>query len=292
MSSSVRVVALVSLVGIACDAPASRTFDAGPGLEKPTLVVDGGVVADGAVESVDAANAVDAAMLGDAGSHDSAVPILDTGTPGCTGAPLVFQVADAFTPTDASPTRRSDFDVADGLVFGRIDVEVDFVRGPWAASAPSGGGMHNVFWLHRGDRGNHWLDNNVGYLNFMGRRDLQAQTNLGITDPEVWTQDITARSVTTDEGASYHVAYSYDAEGRAYWLELSRAGSTVARAEDVPINTEIVGRDSWSGGSSHFFVEIGHHVWSPSSPGPEVATLGWTYSNLEVRMYPLGSTCP
>ncbi len=209
--------------------------------------------------------------------------------------PLVFTWDGPFTPTAAEPVRRRDFDVDDGLVFGRIDVELDVVRGAWASDHAEGTfGMHNVFWLHRGLRGQGWLDNCVGYVNFTAASRLRAESNLGITEGSgLWSDVLSASGAATAEGARHHVSYSYDAEEGRWWLRLSdAAGTSLAYGEGVARVDHIDGRSPYPHGSSAFFLEIGHVPWTAGHDGPEVATLGWTYSAVEVRFYPLGDSCP
>ncbi len=312
MSSSSTLPLFVSslaLAHVACVTPlsASRGTDAmREDASSPSAVdaapasTDAGVMqtdaARDAVLAVDAATDLDDVLVvprvDDAGAVPADAPVVASDTSAAACAPLVFEVDAPFTATESDPIRRTDFDIDDGLVFGRIDVELDFVRGPWASAHPDGRlGMHNVFWLHRGLRGNHWLDNSVGYLNFTAATQMRLETNLGITDESVWSDVLSASRCATTEGERYHLHYVYDAAGRRWWFELSsRDGEVICRQEDVPILTEIVGRSPYSRGASAFFIELGHIVWTPEHEGPEVATLGWTYSNVEVRFSPLG--CP
>ena len=222
---------------------------------------------------------------------DASGPMPDAAAPGpC--SPLVLAAHEPFTPTEAEPFRRTDLDIDDGLVFGRIEVELSFVRGPWAAAHPDGRlGMHNLFWVHRGTRGQDWLDNSVGYLNFTAASQLRLETNLGITDESVWSDVLSGSGCATEEGGRYHIHYVYDAEHHRWWFELTtESGEMVCGREDVPLLDRIDGTSTGRRPASNFFVEIGHAVWTPDHDGPEVATLGWTYSDAEVRLHPLG--CP
>ncbi|MBX7196324.1 MAG: hypothetical protein K1X94_30000 [Sandaracinaceae bacterium] len=235
---------------------------------------------------------------------DAASPALDAATPDAASAPdayepptgpctpLVLDARAPFTPTESEPFRRTDLDIDDGLVFGRIEVELSFVRGPWASAHPDGSlGMHNLFWVHRGTRGQDWLDNSVGYLNFTATTQLRLETNLGITDESIWSDVLSGSGCRTDEGASYHVHYVYDAEHHHWWFELTdAAGESICGREGVPLLDRIDGTSTGRRPASAFFIEIGHEIWSPGHDGPEVATLDWTYRDAEVRFYPLG--CP
>ncbi len=174
-----------------------------------------------------------------------------------------------------------------GLTFARIEVEVDFVRGPWATTAPSTGGISNVFWLHRGMAGNHWLNNMVGYLNFKGHGKIEVSTNLGITDPAIWNQALN-KSLSTTEGMKYHATYVYDGAGKKMWFRILQDQNELVYREGVPLLDTIDAQDSWKPppqGKPGFFIVIGNEAWDGSG-GPEVPTYDWVYTNLVVRFFP------
>jgi hypothetical protein len=219
----------------------------------------------------------------ESGSDADATTDAGPDAPSCP-PPTVFEYAGPFVPSLATPTWRADIDMPSGQVFQRIRVDLDFVRGPWASPAPSSGGISNLFWLHRGKKGNHWLNNVVGYMNFKGHGHIEVNDNLGITDPAIWNQALN-QSLATSEGTAYHATYVYNAGGQKYWFSVTEGQTQVAYREGVPLLSEVLAQDSWlANGAPGFFVQIGNVAWDGTAP--EVPTFDWVYSNLVIEFFP------
>lgn len=275
--------------GVEVEFDASRpSADAGPG-ESRDAGADAHVAADvGAPGGADAGARGDASARGDAGAGRR-----DAGGPDAQACPppiLISRPGHVFTPSLAAPIYHEDIPMDRDLVLRRIEVDVTFKRGPWASPAPSSGGIHNVFWLHRGRKGDKWLNNCAGYVNIKGLRTLEANDNLGITDAAIWNQAI-SQSFHAVEGETYEVRYVYDAVGSVYSLKAFHAGQLIVNRSGDPLLDQVEAANCWPGsGCVHpgFFFEMGQPPWDGSG-GPEVPSYGWDYSDVELRFYPV---CP
>ncbi len=243
----------------------------------------GGSAGSGGASTVDSGGGSAGAAAADSGSDAGPGTDGAADAPSCPAPILVQYAGDFFTPTVATPTWRKDIDMPSGQMFQRIRVDLDFVRGAWASPAPSSGGISNLFWLHRGKKGNHWLNNVVGYMNFKGHGHIEVNDNLGITDPAIWNQALN-QALTTTEGTAYHATYVYNAGAHKYWFSVMQGQNEVAHKEGVPLLNEVMGQDSWKNGAPGFFIQIGNVAWNGSAP--EVPTYGWQYSNLVVKFVP------
>jgi hypothetical protein len=222
---------------------------------------------------------------GDGAPSDSGEP--DGAT--CPAPMVLSRPGHVFTPTVDEPIYREDISLASGLWLRKVEVDLTFTRGPWADPAPPTGGIHNIFWLHRGLQGNHWLNNNVGYMNIKGLHALDVNNNLGITDPDVWSQNLTINSFPTSEGDRFDVQYVYDAAGNIVSFRVLENGQQIGYREADPLLDVVAAADCWLGAeptTPGMFLVIGNAAWDGSG-GPEVPTYGWDYADLEVRLYPV-----
>ncbi len=268
---------LIVCATLACSSEPTATTDARSDSRDSTDVVDAS-----ASDSVEIRDAQDA-LVPDSLRADVAADAT------CLGMPFVFTRPEPFVPTVAVPILRVDIPITPVVTYGRIDVDLDFLRGAWAMPAPATGGIHNIFWLHRGVRGGNWLDNVVMYMNVIGRRAFRLSSNLGITDRAIWSQNI-EDGFPSVEGQRYHVETMYDAAGQRRSFRVTQGSSVIANAQDVPVVASIPSRSPYPGGQSAFFLEIGVGAWDPAG-GPEVPTYGWEYSNVVIRFHPV-APCP
>jgi hypothetical protein len=194
-----------------------------------------------------------------------------------------------FSPSVSVPVFREDIAMPSGLFLRKVELDLTFTRGPWASPAPANGGIHNIFWLHRGNKGNHWLNNTVGYMNIKGLHALDLSTNLGITDKAVWSQNLTIDSFPTTQGETFSVRYVYDAAGNVFSFAVLQAGKQIGYREGDPLLDVIQAADCWDPAhpaAPGFFIEIGNLAWDGSG-GPEVPTYDWDYADLEIRFFPV-----
>lgn len=191
----------------------------------------------------------------------------------CFFLPGTFHVADEATPT-------AEYNIAlEGPEFSVVEVELDVTHSGWYSDDP--GGLHNVFWLHRGQIGNFtWQGGVLGYVNARGPgRDL-VRTRHDMDAPSLdEARNFNINNVVLDDGTEYHWFYRYDVSADTVTVELSSGGMIIASGTDGPTAASISNND---GG---FFIYFGNGT-DVELPGPEVPSLGWAFSDLRVEFIP------
>lgn len=165
----------------------------------------------------------------------------------------------------------------EGDEFSTLEVELDVSMGPWHPIEPDG--LHNIFWLHRGPGGvGPWMGGVAGYVNLRGPgRDLiRTRHDLDVTDLAD-SRTFNVNSVVISEGDQLHVLYRYDPVGGEAFVEISRDDGTVWSGTDTP-TTDLIRNNI----QNTFYFYAGNET-DISLAGPEVPSLGWTYSNLRVE---------
>jgi hypothetical protein len=232
--------------------------------------------------------------------QDWALHVLASGGGGGTCEPTVVTFPGRFhSPTPQAARFRRDIPLDAGAAFARVEVEVDFVRGPWSDlwdPAEPDIRMHNIFWLHRGDRGGDWMNNEVFEVYLNSRHEqINMDTNLGILDQGVWNQSL-GGGLSTQEGSTYHAKAVYDAAAGTFGLTVSQGGSVLFAKEraDAAVTGWIRGamcRDEAQTDCPKpgMFVVFGNDM--PATVSPECPSLGWHYENGAVRLYPVPGSC-
>jgi len=286
------VLALCSLVACTGDdaqpaTSASSSSGAATGVGTPPQATNG----DDAVDSSGAISTTQTAEeTGDQGSTtaDSGASSTGdvTGSSGSTGSTArcpvghecffldgVFHTADVRTPV-----LLHNMDVQADL-FATIEVELDFVHGGWYADDPAG--LHNIFWLQRGQVGNFtWAGGVAGYVNTRGPNTniIRTRHDLDVTDLAD-SQTFNINGITLNEGSTYHVLYRLDTTRGEVLVELTEGADVIASGTDTP-TTDAVRNDD-----NGFFIAFGNPT-DVELPGPEVPSLGWSFSDLRVEFIP------
>jgi hypothetical protein len=184
------------------------------------------------------------------------------------GGPEVFRLdGDFFTPARGSEVKTWKFAAPNDSAFKKIVVELDVAPSGWWARNPDG--VHNIFWLTR--RGK-WRSDTVGYVNLFGpRRSLLKQmTNLDLPKGEV-------RAKTTrfaaQKGRVYHIVYTYDCTTGLITTVVTEKGVPKASIEMRATASKI----QTKGGFYQLWIGL-------EEKHDECPTIGWTYSNLRIRL--------
>jgi hypothetical protein len=162
--------------------------------------------------------------------------------------------------------------LAKTMELDKMVIDWDVTPGPWNPKNPSGN--HALIWLHRGK----FRSNTVANVNAFGPHkdfvkmiqnlDMAAHTNTNVST-----------KLALERGTTYHLHYVYDAANRDVMVQVMQ-GSEVLRTAHMKgsaQNKEILVQ------ATGFVAEFGHYK---TQKPPEVASIGWAYSNLVVAMIP------
>lgn len=159
-------------------------------------------------------------------------------------------------------------DTTPGAVYSRLSLTMEFTHGGWHQRS---GDNHNVFWLNRTEQ---WRSNVFGYLNLWGPNRNFAKLTTNVSLPATVLQTV-QKGAIFQEGVTYSVSYVYDTATNFIEAVISvKGGEEVVRLQDKPTVKKIVADD-------RFMVGLGHGT---QEHGPEVAGIGWTFSNLCVTL--------
>jgi hypothetical protein len=197
-----------------------------------------------------------------------------TPTPTPTPGPSIVFRRDGpiHTATNTKPKAVVNVTVPRALSLRRMVVDLDFVPGPWNPSATPG--AHGILYLHRGK----FRSNTVANVNAFGPNKYTLKFNQNVDLP-AGSKTGAEGGVSYVQGQTYHVRYTYDAEKKLVTTVLSRNGTvlrTLVAAASAAGNKLAVP-------ASGLVAEFGHHFGQDL---PEVASPGWSYSNLVVEMVP------
>ncbi len=213
-------------------------------------------------------------FLTPAASGESTLTVPGGGTtPPPTGSGTVFSVAGTFhTATVSNPKKQISIPLQSALSLKKLVLDMDFTVGPWnRAKNP---GNHALVWLYR----DKFRGNTIANVNAFSpsKSSLKAAQNINL-GPGATTQD--EAGVPWELGKRYHLRYTYDAalnnitvvlsSGTATLKTLSFPGTAPNGVLSVPANG--------------LTVEFGHYA---NQEGPEVASYGWSYSDLRIEMVP------
>ncbi len=291
------------LVGVVCgvlvgcgDDAETRDATSGPGTPTATATDSGattststtGATTDEPASTSSSTTMTATSTSGSSGSSSSSgEPITGSGaessstgtTARCPAGSECFFLPGTFhTADEATPTAEYNIDLV-GAEFSVVEVELDVVHSGWYPDDP--GGLHNVFWLHRGQIGNFtWQGGVLGYVNARGPgRDL-IRTRHDMDTPSLDdAHNFNINNVVLEEGTDYHWFYRYDTLADEVTVELSSDGAVIASGTDVPTAEAIVNNDNG------FFIYFGNGT-DVELPGPEVPSLGWAFSDLRVEFIP------
>ena len=195
------------------------------------------------------------------------------GTGGGGGGTTLFTASGTFhTASPGNEKKTFNITLAKAVSLRRMVIDMDVTPGPWnRAKTP---GNHAILWLYRSK----FRSNTIANVNAFSPPKLSFKAAQNI--------DLPAGSTTQDEqgfswvqGQRYHLQYTYDAEHGTITAVISSGGTTLKtltypstapnRVLDVP--------------ATGLTAEFGHYA---NQEGPEVASYGWSYANLQITGVP------
>jgi hypothetical protein len=192
---------------------------------------------------------------------------------GSGGTTTIFTASGTFhTATPGHEKKTFDITLPAPLSLRRMVIDMDVIPGPWnRAKTP---GNHAVLWLYRGK----FRGNTIANVNAFSppKTTLKAAQNLELP-PGGTTQD--EQGVPWVQGQRYHLKYTYDAEHGTVTAVLSSNGTTIktltftSTAPNHVLDVPATGLTA----------EFGHYA---DQEGPEVASYGWSYANLQITGVP------
>ncbi len=160
--------------------------------------------------------------------------------------------------------------VPSALALRQMTIDWDVTLGPWSTKNPAGN--HALLWLHRGK----FRANTVANVNYYGPKKNFIKNNQNLDLPKTWNTNASG-NVKLQTGQTYHFHYVYDATTEKIVITTSQNGrvlKTMRMDGSADNNTITVP-------ASGLVTEFGHYHFQE---GPEVASWGWSYSNLRVEM--------
>ncbi len=160
--------------------------------------------------------------------------------------------------------------VPSALALSQMTIDWDVTLGPWSTKNPAG--CHALLWLHRG----RFRSDTIANTNYYGPKKNFVKNNQNLDLPKTWNTNASG-NVKLQTGQTYHFHYVYDASAEKIVITVSQNGrvlKTMRMDGSADNNTITVP-------ASGLVAEFGHYSFQS---GPEVATWGWSYSNLRVEM--------
>jgi hypothetical protein len=192
---------------------------------------------------------------------------------GSGGTTTIFTASGTFhTAAPGNEKKTFNITLPAPLSLRRMVIDMDVTPGPWnRAKTP---GNHAILWLYRGK----FRSNTIANVNAFSppKLSFKAAQNLELP-PGGTTQD--EQGFSWVQGQRYHLKYTYDAEHGTVTAVLSSGGTTLKTLSfsstapngvlDVP--------------ATGLTAEFGHYA---NQEGPEVASYGWSYANLQITGVP------
>jgi hypothetical protein len=193
--------------------------------------------------------------------------------PPTTGGSVLFSASGVFhTVTQGNEKKTFNIVLPNALSLRKMVIDMDFVPGPWnRAKIP---GNHAILWLYR----DKFRSNTIANVNAFSppKLTLKAAQNVNLPQGDLTQEE---QGVAWVQGKTYHLQYTYDAENGTVTAVLSSGGATLKTLQfpgtapsgvlDVP--------------ATGLTAEFGHYA---DQSGPEVASYGWSYANLQILGVP------
>jgi hypothetical protein len=160
--------------------------------------------------------------------------------------------------------------VPQALALRQMTVDWDVTPGPWSPRNPAG--AHGLLWLYRGK----FRSNTVANVSFYGPKKNFVKTNQNLDLPQGANTNASGNMMLV-QGKVFHFHYVYDAVGEAIVLTVSQDGHAL---RIIRLRGSAAG-NTLTVPATGMVTEFGNYS---TQSGPEVATWGWSYSNLRVEM--------
>ncbi|MBW8876230.1 MAG: hypothetical protein JF614_14790 [Acidobacteria bacterium] len=188
-------------------------------------------------------------------------------------APIVFErPGQIHFATKATPKLKQAVPVTKALQLDRLVWDLDITVGPWNAQAPAC--AHNIAFFHRG----RFRSNCFSNLNAFGPNKYWMKNNQNIDQP-AGANTNNRINFRFQQGTTYHVNYVFDAVNKQVHVILQEGGHDVAHL-DMPATAQ---NHILTVPATGLMLEMGNLT---NQVGCEVASLGWTWSNLRLTMFP------
>lgn len=161
------------------------------------------------------------------------------------------------------------------LRVGRAVYDWDVTAGPWWRKRKDG--IHNLGYFF----GERYRSGVIGNVNTIGTRNqLKFMQNY---DMPPGSNTNVSGGYTMQKGGRYHVTYTFDAASEEATLQLFRGGQEVKRlSQQLHAGDATLLVQPYDGGLA-LIAEFGNY---DAKGMPEVPTVGWTYANFRLRLYP------
>jgi hypothetical protein len=194
---------------------------------------------------------------------------IPVGTVEAKSATVVFELNDDFfTPSKEEMFKTWDLP-ATFQYYKTITIELDVTPGDWFSKNPDG--VHNLFWF---TRERIWRSSTIGYVNLFGpeRNELKQMSNFELA------KAITSAKTTNyvaKKGQKFHLCYTYDCDSELITSRVLENGVEKAFIQMPTTFSEIKS----AGGLFRLWIGL-------EDKYNECPTIGWTYSNLSIKMGP------
>jgi hypothetical protein len=194
---------------------------------------------------------------------------------GCVAEPggLALEMIEPFVPTEAAPVKQLLLPAPAGLVFARMQLEVDVTHGGWYAPKPDG--AHGVFQI---TVGNKWAGSLYGFMPWRGppSKLIRVNANIGLPQGDM-SQLQTTKLLEAQK--KYHVRYDYDGATLTRSLTITSDGETIVQISKLDAVATVTSV------APGYPILLGTEL-ACDGCGPEVPLYGWKLENLCVRLSP------
>jgi hypothetical protein len=188
-------------------------------------------------------------------------------------APIVFsRPGQIHFATTADPKLKLSVPVDKALQLDRLVYDLDITAGPWSTHMAHC--AHNIAFFHRG----RFRSNCFSNLNAFGPDRYWMKNNQNIDQP-AGSNTNAKTNFHFIQGTTYHVNYVFDAVNKQIHIILLQGGHDVAHI-DMPATAQ---NHILTVPATGLVLEMGNLL---HQVGCEVPSLGWTWSNLTLTMFP------
>jgi hypothetical protein len=187
--------------------------------------------------------------------------------------PIIFErPGQIHTATKENPKLKLAVPVTGALKLDRLVWDLDITAGPWNAKKPEC--AHNIAFFHRG----RFRSNCFSNLNAFGPKRNWLKNNQNIDQPAGSNTNAKIGFLFV-QGTTYHMNYVFDAVNKMVHIIVQQGGHDVghfdmrATAENHILTVPTTG----------LVLEMGNLL---NQVGCEVPSIGWTWTNLRLQMFP------